>query len=928
MCLLALVVTAAASPASADALLRQGDESLRAGRLSQARRQYESALASGARLDKDYARARNLGRCYLQGTPRDLAKARHWLALAVAGAPADREARLYFAQALVLDRQYANALQQYRVLAQADPDDGNYAVGQALSLYSLGQKEQAFAVLQSFVDAHAADVNTRLEYARLLAYSRRFTQAMDQYQVVLNADPNSAAALVGIAKLTSWQNDLPHALALFNHILTIYPTLYDAQVGKAFTLFWMGKDEEARSLFEQAARRNPSDADVARALKLLQSPATEQARVAPGPPSMPPAVVAPPLVAATAPAAASQPAVAPQPAPVASATPASALQQQAETAAARKDYPLAIQSYRELLRQDPQNREYMLRLARVLSWSKDYASSVAEYDSLLRLAPDDLQAQVERARVLSWERNFGESISGYRGALRQLAANPPSPAAPQPALSSAEITLELARVLSWTGRYQESLDLLNQLLPPGHKPQTSDGPALVEKARVLSYRRQYAEAIAAYDQAIALDRQDYDARIGKAQTIYWQGNLGEAKRQLRSVLAEQPSNADAHFVLAAIEHGLGNNGSALTLLQEAPADNETRQLKSDILLEQRPVLRVSYGLEDDREIDISGPQTTIKPLRYTAAMAFNVSPNVRMEVENTVMQVSTSNAVLSQFGPDALATSTLARLSFRVAPWLRLTAGAGQATMGEGASQGSTAPRRQHFIYEFHPVFTAGGFRLDLTATRNAFPYTPLAVHSNVMQTRESVAPSYEWRRRLRMGVEYWYAHYSLETPDPAHPAFATGANGGSAFVAPILHRSERLTVEAGMRYDSFAYQNSVVIIDDPLTGIGSAGFFTPRLYQRYAGTGDVAWRLHKRVSLDLHGTFGPQRVFGFPELLPPPAKWGTTGSAGSRLTLQFARWQPFFAYDYFSTNTPAGPALPQGSYRSHLFATGFSLRF
>ncbi|HEU5336502.1 MAG TPA: tetratricopeptide repeat protein, partial [Terriglobales bacterium] len=776
------------------------------------------------------------------------------------------------------------------------------------------------------VDAHAADVNTRLEYARLLAYSRRFTQAMEQYQVILNADPNSAAALVGIAKLTSWQNELPRALAQFDHILTIYPNLYDAQVGKAFTLLWMGKDVEARPLFEQAARRDPSDPDVARALKLLQSPGMQQARVAPGPPSTPP-LATPSAVAPAPPIAPPQPAVAPPATPVASTAAASPLQQQAETAAARQDYPLAIQSYRELLRQDPQNREYRLRLARVLSWSKDYAGSVGEYDSLLQATPGDLQAQVERARVLSWERNFDASIAGYRGALRQLEANPPAAGA-QPAISSAEIELELARVLSWTGRYQESLDLLNQLLPPGHQPQTSDGPALVEKARVLSYRRQYAQAIVAYDQAIALNPQDYDARIGRAQTVYWQGNLGEAKKQLRAVLAEQPRNGEAHFVLAAIEHGLGNNGSALSLLQEAPADNETRQLKSDILLEQRPVLRVSYGFEDDREIDASGPQTTIKPLRYTAAMAFNVFPNLRMEVENTIMQVGTSNAVLAQFGGDALATSTLARLNFRVAPWFRITAGAGEATMGEGAFLGNAARRRQHFIYEFHPVLTSGGFRLDLTATRQAFPYTPLAVHSNVMQTRESAAPSYEWRRRLRMGVEYWHAQYSLETPDPAHPAFGTGANGGSAFLTPILHQGERLTVEAGMRYDSFAYQNSVVFIDNPLTGIGSAGFFTPRLYQRYAGTGLVAWRVHKKVSLDLHGTFGPHRVFGFSELMPPPAKWGTTGSAGSRLTLQFARWQPFFAYDFFSTNTPAGPALPQGSYRSHLFVTGFSLRF
>ena len=85
---------------------------------------------------------------------------------------------------------------------------------------------------------------------------------------------------------------------------------------------------------------------------------------------------------------------------------------------------------------------------------------------------------------------------------------------------------------------------------------------------------------------------------------------------------------------------------------------------------------------------------------------------------------------------------------------------------------------------------------------------------------------------------------------------------------------------------------------------------------------------MQKHVGLDIHGTFGPQRIFGFPQLSQPPAKWGTTGSAGSQLTFPFGRWQPFFAYDYFSTNTPAGPALPLGSYRSHLFVTGLAVRF
>src|SRR6185437_12012532 len=131
--------------------------------------------------------------------------------------------------------------------------------------------------------------------------------------------------------------------------------------------------------------------------------------------------------------------------PVPTAPAVSPLQQQAETATARQDYYQAIQCYRKLLREQPENRDFMLRLARVLSWSKDYAASLAEYDSLLRLNSADLGARLERARVLSWERSFELSIAEYHRVLQQMEENP---AVGAPA-TSAEVKLELARVLSW-----------------------------------------------------------------------------------------------------------------------------------------------------------------------------------------------------------------------------------------------------------------------------------------------------------------------------------------------------------------------------------------------------------------------------------------------------------------------------------------------
>src|SRR5205823_3847262 len=107
----------------------------------------------------------------------------------------------------------------------------------------------------------------------------------------------------------------------------------------------------------------------------------------------------------------------------------------------------------------------------------------------------------------------------------------------------------------------------------------------------------------------------------------------------------------------------------------------------------------------------------------------------------------------------------------------------------------------------------------------------------------------------------------------------------------------------------------------------GSAGFFAPRFYQRYAGTGHASWDPNKRIHVDMRGTFGPQRVFSF-DPAAPPATFGTTGSASSQVTFNLGELHPYVTYDYFNTATPGAAGLQQGSYLAHAVSVGFSWRF
>lgn len=899
-------------------------------------------MQAGERVDTDYVRSRTLGLCYLNGQPQNLEAAAKWFEAAIRLRPSAEDTRLLLAQSLAWGGRYPLAVQQWRLLLNSKPESSDYIVGLSNTLYWKGDVLVALVALEQFLERSPNQVPVRLHYARMLGFAKRYSQAMSQYQAVLQSNPNDLQARVGIAKVTSWQNQLDLALSMFNKILEKNPGYYDAMVGKAYVLYWMGDRVQSRKLFTAAQDRDPSDKEVAATLRALrgggparrpsrartQTPtAKKPARKTEAAQAKPPSV--PPPVEAAAPLPLPAPVVAeakpqPPPPPPAPVDPLPGLLQDAENAAARGNYTQAVHYYHRALALKPKDISIQLQIARVLSWSKNYADSVAQYDSLLQSAPDNLFAHAEKARVLSWDKQFVPSLDEYRIALRLAESES------QPAVPVRDIRQEYARVLSWAKEYDASLAQYELLLPAGETRVTADVPILIERARVLAWSRRYDDAIATYDQALAVDRENFDARLGKAQTTFWSGALAESSAQLHTLLSARPKHPETSFTLAAVERGLGNNSRSLRLLKDAPAGLETDGLRHAIRADMRPILRFRYGFEDDREISGTGLDSTTKVLRYTSSIEFSIHPDVRMEIMNTTTNALTSNGLLGKHNPEAGAMETMARINFRVRPWLRMIIGAGGGQTG-GNSLGAAAPTRNHFTYDIHPILTFGAFRADIGVTRHIADYTPLAIHDNVVQERYSFGASYVFRKRIRTGAEFWGARYHIESPETnQRQRFATAAIGGNWYVTPTLYQTDRITVDGGFRFDTFTYKDSAIAILDPANGIDSAGFFTPRLYQRVAGTGRIALDPHANVHFEVNGTFGPQRIFGFAALNPPPATWGTTGSFGAQLTLKIKRLSPTFAYDYFSTETPASAALlgTNGQWRSHVLSGGLTYRF
>lgn len=525
---------------------------------------------------------------------------------------------------------------------------------------------------------------------------------------------------------------------------------------------------------------------------------------------------------------------------------------------------------------------------------------------------DAHETRLALAQALSWNRRYDQAIAEYR----QLLTSP---------LASLEMRAELARVLSWARRYNDSLAVYDELIAA-----SGDDAYRVERARVMSWARRYAEAMRAYDEILERKPDNVDALIGKAQVLYWSGRPDRAIPIARGILAKDPQNPAANFLMASLEYNLGMNGSALSRLRLAADDTDTRDLRDRIRRDLRPVLHLGFGMDDSREEPRDGAASTYRAMRYIAALDFNVTPSVRMSVSNTVTTANTSTPVLYAFGKDGLATQTMARVSFSPSNWLRMSAGAGVGTTGRAVVQGVEQDRQNHFLYDVHPVITVSGVRIDFSAYRAVADYTTLSLTSSVVQDRQTVVASYTLKNRVRFGGEYWHGRYGVKFPEPSGDtrSLTTDAHGGAVSLSPLLYQSEKVDFSAGVRYELFEFADRTVQILDPVSGPGASGVFMPRVYQRYSGTAYLFWAMQKHLRLELGGSYGPQRVFGFRELDPPAASFENTGSFFSLLTVTGWRLQPYIGYSYFSTATPGSPGLRDGSYSSHAASFGLRLRF
>lgn len=167
---------------------------------------------------------------------------------------------------------------------------------------------------------------------------------------------------------------------------------------------------------------------------------------------------------------------------------------------------------------------------------------------------EDWQARWELARLLSYTKRYDESLQQYRKLLEE-----------KPDLTDARV--EMATVLAWSGRFEEAARIIEKLpakelgeearlaladiliaaksyaaaeeiLRQRLKNAPADDTARLKLAELLSWDKRYDDSLQQYELILENRPEDVQVRRKYAYVLIWAGKRDKAAQELRKSLGE------------------------------------------------------------------------------------------------------------------------------------------------------------------------------------------------------------------------------------------------------------------------------------------------------------------------------------------------------------------------------------------------------
>jgi tetratricopeptide (TPR) repeat protein len=200
---------------------------------------------------------------------RALREGRHADAIAAFEAALDREPsaalRLRLAQAHAAGGDEEAAIDELQLALHLYPEDVELRVSLAERLLGAGRRVQARELCEPGLD-RAADLTLRLRYANCLMKLGRLPQAIEQYEMALEARPGDAAVLSTLGLAQASNGDFAAAEASYAQALRLDPNCVEGLHNLAMLRREQGAVDAARKLFERALALRPGSVETESAL--------------------------------------------------------------------------------------------------------------------------------------------------------------------------------------------------------------------------------------------------------------------------------------------------------------------------------------------------------------------------------------------------------------------------------------------------------------------------------------------------------------------------------------------------------------------------------------------------------------------------------------------------------------------------------------
>lgn len=212
-----------------------------------------------------------------------------------------------------------------------------------------------------------------------------------------------------------------------------------------------------------------------------------------------------------------------------------ALRQRASRETTR-DLPVSIADLEELVRIEPDNIGYRIRLIDIYVAQRRHQDADRHYREIVRRRPNDAPFRLRYARYLAQRRRIPEAEREYNAYLLLV---------PNDTIRMEMFNVILQDVYRLINeeRYPEAVEIFEQV----SSRYPDDLLLFREYARILAWAEKYHESAAVY--IIYLEREDNPVvRLELARVRAWNDDYAGALNDVRLVLAASPQNIDAHLL--------------------------------------------------------------------------------------------------------------------------------------------------------------------------------------------------------------------------------------------------------------------------------------------------------------------------------------------------------------------------------------------